>query len=40
MQGKAKLTFPDNDIYLGNFKINKFEGEGIRKFPNGDMYRG
>jgi len=38
--GLAKVTYPNGDIYEGNFEGNLRHGKGIMKFFNGRQYRG
>lgn len=34
------MKFPNQDVYIGNFKDNHFNGFGIYKWADGTEYRG
>ena len=34
------ISYEDVKIYIGNFKNDKYEGKGVRSFPNGEKYDG
>jgi hypothetical protein len=38
--GVGKYTFPNGDIYLGDFANEAFNGEGIYLYQNGERYEG
>jgi len=38
MHGKGKLKFLNNDEYVGEFKNDLLEGQGILTYQNGNIY--
>ena len=38
MHGMGLLAYPDRRVYIGEFKDNKRNGDGISAFPNGEKY--
>ena len=38
--GHAKITYPNGDIYEGNYEGGMRHGKGIMKFADGRQYRG
>ena len=40
MEGSGELILGDGEVYVGNFVKGFPEGEGIRKWDNGDYYEG
>jgi len=39
-QGKGIYFYTNNDVYLGEWKNDKFEGEGVYLFANGERFEG
>jgi hypothetical protein len=40
MHGKGTMTWKDRSTYIGEFKENRIEGFGLKKFANGDQFNG
>ena len=38
MHGKGELMAMTMDLYIGGFKNGFPHGQGIRRWPNGDIY--
>ena len=41
--GQGKMVYPEGHVYKyynGNWNNNKFDGEGILKYTNGEKYDG
>ena len=38
--GYGEKTWPDGDIYKGEFKDSEWSGQGILTFPDGATYKG
>jgi hypothetical protein len=39
-EGKGIYYYTNNDVYLGDWKEDKFDGNGIYLFANGERYEG
>lgn len=39
-EGNGMFKFPNRDIYMGSWKMDKFEGEGLYEYAHGDRYHG
>lgn len=40
MNGKGKMTWPDQSSFEGNFKNGKAHGNGVEYMTNGDKFTG
>ena len=40
INGIGKMTYPNNEVYEGNFKLGIREGNGTFTYKNGDIYEG
>jgi len=40
MEGKGKMTWPDQSIYDGEFKAGKMEGRGTKVWASGNRFVG
>jgi len=40
MEGFGELNLSEGEVYLGMFSNGYPNGQGIRKFKNGDIYEG
>lgn len=38
--GDGKLTFPDGGFYEGQFAEDEINGQGTRRYTNGNVYTG
>lgn len=37
---KGVYIFPNKDIYMGNWRKDRFHGDGVYIYSNGDKFRG
>jgi hypothetical protein len=40
MEGKGKMTWPDQSVYDGEFKAGKMEGRGTKVWASGNRFVG
>ena len=38
--GHGKEAFKNGDVYTGNYRHNKFDGDGNYQWVNGSVYKG